>query len=179
MTKNRQEQEPEGGEAARSGPTIHEAQGEHQPLLCRQGGAEGSPRGLDSVAAHIALPKWKRCALTKMPPTTSGPQEQRHSHICSPRIVTLNRNRSRVGPYDDQVARRSRFVGQTCFVDQGLWGHLEGTFGRADKSVKQTSQPEAQHHQRARSRLGRTYRSISCKGPGCPLHSQSSTYRMP
>lgn len=37
-------------------PTVHEAQGEHQPLLCQQRGAEGNPGGPDGVTAHILLP---------------------------------------------------------------------------------------------------------------------------
>lgn len=98
--------------------------------------------------------------------------------ICSPGIVTLNRNHSCIGPYDDRIPRRSRFVGQTCFIDQGVWGYLERTCGRAGKSVKQTSQLEAQHHRVPSTDCARTHRSISCKGTGCPPHSQASTYRM-
>ena len=120
-----------------------------------------------------------RCMLTKMPPSPQVHRSRDTAPIYSPGIVTLNRNHSCIGPYDDQVARRSRFVGQTCFVDQGVWGHLERTFGRVNKSVKQTSQLEPQHRQIAQSVLGRTHRSISCKGTGCPPHSQSSAYRMP
>lgn len=117
--------------------------------------------------------------LTKMPASPQVHRSKDTAPIFSPGIVTLNRNHSRIGPYDDWIPRRGRFVGQTCFIDQGVWGYLERTCGRADKSVKQTSQLEAQHHWVPSTDCARTHRSISCKGTGCPPRSQASTYRMP
>lgn len=61
----------EGHKATRAAPTVHEAQGEPEPLLRRHRGAEREPCGMHGTAAHVAPPKGKQWEL---PGVAAAPQ---------------------------------------------------------------------------------------------------------